>query len=874
MNRFIFMVICLSASVFACTGRAEEGLVAYWNFDEGKGGTAHDISGEKWYYNNGVIHNPQWSKGIKGNCLLLGKDSYVEVPHSGSLVLKNQFTFEAWVKPVNAKGFQIIMAKGNVAKDYCPAVNDEYFLGVQGKNMYALSWKDEYIPVKILARNNHPVNMEAGKWNYLAVTGDGKIARFYRNGKLYGFYPYQKIPAGINPLYIGCDNSQKNFFNGCIDELRIYNKALSSKTIKEHYRELTGGKTSPVTCYVLKNIAPCKYIKGAILRPDAVFDAIGNPAYRENLHLYLWNPDAKPLEIAKVLINGKDISKAEEIIWHTVNPRLLLPGHGGEIMIRYSEVNTVPLCFDLELADDEGKKLAAGKVNVDREAFNFRALGFNENLDKVYLYLRPDESLKAEEILLNGKKVTYRAQNSLEKNKVNPVILNLKKELKPGDFVLLEVRTDKGRNCFFTKVRRPFFSIGMYRCYKYATPNTPAALKRYEKNFGKWAKAYLACLKKPGEKCAVPAWLDDCRKHFINTILPDYLTWPNVTQSMDEILKLLQQRNLKLVDHIRLRENMPGWTEKKKAFAFPDLLYYYLADEPYGIEKAHSVAEKLNLLRKIAPGISSKLCLCELGPNIYDFSFADSIDYDVYPVVWCSLTAVDKGTHQLAEAMAPKPTGFISQAFRWSPTRDDGGGACRFPLPGEARMMVYGAVANGAKAVSYFTYNIEPGEPTEGVGNAAWIGIPEAVALWEEIGRINLELATLGPWLMRGCVMKREKLAGNIALSRIGVGDDTVILILTNKNYRYTRQEFQPHPIGNCEIVSEIPAYLKPNQVFELSASGIKPLSYEMRGKNIAIPVNGLKINKVLIITSNKALLENMRQRRAALINAAGSAIN
>ncbi|MFQ6077473.1 MAG: LamG-like jellyroll fold domain-containing protein, partial [Candidatus Bathyarchaeia archaeon] len=72
------------------------GLVAYWKFDEGKGGTAHDATINR---NNGTLNGPIWVEGRYNFALQFdGLDDYIRVAHADSLDLPDQFTIAAWVK--------------------------------------------------------------------------------------------------------------------------------------------------------------------------------------------------------------------------------------------------------------------------------------------------------------------------------------------------------------------------------------------------------------------------------------------------------------------------------------------------------------------------------------------------------------------------------------------------------------------------------------------------------------------------------------------------------------------------------------------------------------------------------------------------------
>jgi hypothetical protein len=86
-----------------------DGLVGYWNFDEGTGDIAYDHSGNN---NRGFLRNgPVWAAGISGGCLEFdGIDDYVEVLDAPGLDISGtEISFMAWVKSSSYHDFGWIM---------------------------------------------------------------------------------------------------------------------------------------------------------------------------------------------------------------------------------------------------------------------------------------------------------------------------------------------------------------------------------------------------------------------------------------------------------------------------------------------------------------------------------------------------------------------------------------------------------------------------------------------------------------------------------------------------------------------------------------------------------------------------------------------
>jgi hypothetical protein len=75
------------------------------------------------------------------------------------------------------------------------------------------------------------------QWSHLAVVFDGSQVQYFVNGILLTTAP---LPATIvargNSLHLGADNSVWQFFNGSLDEVRIYNSAL---TVQEVQNDMT-----------------------------------------------------------------------------------------------------------------------------------------------------------------------------------------------------------------------------------------------------------------------------------------------------------------------------------------------------------------------------------------------------------------------------------------------------------------------------------------------------------------------------------------------------------------------------------------------------------------------------------------------------------
>ncbi|MGI6384359.1 MAG: LamG domain-containing protein [bacterium] len=211
---------------------AKKGLVAHWNFDEGEGEILRDLSG---YGNHGKISNPIWQEGIAGKALLFSKDTRVKVPHDSVFIFRDgEFSLEAWVKPIEKRGHNVILFKGTNINLPC-----EYYFGTLNNDVRLLGGDMGHHCIRVALDEN--------KWNHLVVSGDGKVVKVYHNARFYGVCAYSHLLFSRSPLWIGFEPGYKTFYNGLIDELKIYNRALSREEVREHFEQFAvqspnGGK--------------------------------------------------------------------------------------------------------------------------------------------------------------------------------------------------------------------------------------------------------------------------------------------------------------------------------------------------------------------------------------------------------------------------------------------------------------------------------------------------------------------------------------------------------------------------------------------------------------------------------------------------------
>lgn len=211
----------------------EEGLVGYWHFDEGTGhATTTDASG---YGNTGTLYSsPAWSSGSScksGGCISFnGSNNYTsmtDMSANGGVV-----SLEAWFYPTTTGGINrgIVAYLGRDSSPWIAA----YFKVLSGNFDYFLGFANGTNTGNLVVQAVSP-----NTWYHGVLTYDGSVAKIYVNGALVRSDTYNKALSVISASsFIGKDRpSGGEYFQGFIDEVRIYNRALSATEVLKLYND-------------------------------------------------------------------------------------------------------------------------------------------------------------------------------------------------------------------------------------------------------------------------------------------------------------------------------------------------------------------------------------------------------------------------------------------------------------------------------------------------------------------------------------------------------------------------------------------------------------------------------------------------------------
>ncbi len=195
-------------------------LVAAYGFEEGSGTTVVDVSGSG---NDGSIVNAtRTSDGVYGSALSFdGSSARVIVPDSASLHLANDMTLEAWVKPSTVS---------NVWRDVIYKGDDNYFLeAASPTGPPAAGGIFDGEPGAVYGQAALPT----ATWTHLALTYNGSKLRLFVDGeKVAAVSERGTVASSSAPLEIGGDGMYGRYFQGPVDEVRVYNVARSQAEIR------------------------------------------------------------------------------------------------------------------------------------------------------------------------------------------------------------------------------------------------------------------------------------------------------------------------------------------------------------------------------------------------------------------------------------------------------------------------------------------------------------------------------------------------------------------------------------------------------------------------------------------------------------------
>ncbi len=190
------------------------GLVAYYKLEK----DATDNSGNK---NDGTVHgNPPWVAGKVGNAVKLdGGHDYIDCGKGPTLDLKGPMTVVAWMQPTGAGsgGYGRLLDKSSGSGATDP-----------GYKFYHRA-TEKYVMTLSVGGGDHrsTSGLVLNAWNFFSFVATGTQWKLCLNGA-WEEWNEKALPTVVtNPLYLGNASTIERYFQGLLDEIRIYNRVLT-----------------------------------------------------------------------------------------------------------------------------------------------------------------------------------------------------------------------------------------------------------------------------------------------------------------------------------------------------------------------------------------------------------------------------------------------------------------------------------------------------------------------------------------------------------------------------------------------------------------------------------------------------------------------
>ena len=198
---------------------SDPNLIAWWKLDEGQGSNVLDWSGHK---NDGtLINGPEWVTGYHDAALEFdGSDDYVNFGNTSNWPAGSSArSMCGWAKTDTiASGWRWIAAYGSEGTSLA------MFIGLNGQSLYGGGYGDDVFIDGF---------WEVDVWHHICLTYDGTTARLYADGIEVASEP-KSWNLTLGRAHIGRQvNNLVEFWDGLIDDVRIYNKALTPDEIKK-----------------------------------------------------------------------------------------------------------------------------------------------------------------------------------------------------------------------------------------------------------------------------------------------------------------------------------------------------------------------------------------------------------------------------------------------------------------------------------------------------------------------------------------------------------------------------------------------------------------------------------------------------------------
>ena len=226
LTHLFSFILVLGLFLTSGTNAADPSLIGWWKLDEGAGTTVADASGRR---HNGLFveGTPEWVDGMYGKALKFDGVNKVEIPDHADFHLEDAVSVALWANPeaVQVEDAKFFIKQKSGYYPYCLQYDGN------SQTIYANVSSDsaQFNTKPRLA--NFP-----GQWAHLCFTYDGNALILYKDGEEVARVDASgKLRQNDLSLTIGgrLNQTSSNNFKGIIDDVRLYNRALTQEEIKQ-----------------------------------------------------------------------------------------------------------------------------------------------------------------------------------------------------------------------------------------------------------------------------------------------------------------------------------------------------------------------------------------------------------------------------------------------------------------------------------------------------------------------------------------------------------------------------------------------------------------------------------------------------------------
>ena len=557
-------------------------------------------------------------------------------------------------------------------------------------------------------------------------------------------------------------------------------------------------------------------------------------------HVFVRNGGGSEVDVTHLSFNGKPVEEvcttpevAGPVIWYRANPEVLQPGQFGLIYVRLRDRPDRPI--DVGISTKDGQTVTARLTESDREQIRLGYVGFNQRIDRVYLYVErlATRKLNVDRVYLDGRDLTASSQ-----------VVNGSFE---GGPALVETTLDEP------------LAYGSYHCLRVTTRQGPVAMHQVRARDDRFQRGIVA------GQTPLKAY----HAKFFNSLYHlhgSFPTDPDWWKPDSDLARLGFTRTTPCPSEEAI---------KAQADVPPGRILFNSVDEPDAHEPGplpYMSRCGINIMRQVEPTMRLQRRLDPLHETmvLVDRTYApfnwlvygevpDVLMNDIYaPTQWhgYDLDVFAPSVDALLAGAAPRPV----HVMLWG-GMNTGYPMRRSPTPEENDMSVHYVLGCGAKGVHYFLdWNSYPTVFEGGY----YVGAPRTNMLWKNMGRMNAEMARLAPLLAIGHPFSIVAADSDQLWARsLLCGKDNFVVVLVNRKHRINvndRYSKQPHiyPVESAAVALSLPGWFTLRSAVHVTYDDVRPIRLSGQGQRRRLEVRDLRTSMVLVLSQEDDIAERL----------------